>query len=146
MKAIRVAFGLLAAVAATAGHSADKVYKWKDAAGVVHFSDAPPPKGTEFDNVRIVNQSAPITQNPQAAAPAGDAANAAGGEAQPADDGNAARCRSARERIALLNSSSPLTIERGGKIVELTAAERAAELRVATTTVESVCTPAAGGQ
>ena len=70
------------------------------------------------------------------------------GEAKPdaAPGGESQRCSSARERAALLNSSSPLTIERGGKIVELTAAERAAELRIATTTIESVCTPPAGGQ
>ncbi|MBN8738494.1 MAG: hypothetical protein BGP24_11255 [Lysobacterales bacterium 69-70] len=145
MKAIQVAFGLLAAVAATAGHSADKVYKWKDAAGVVHFSDAPPPKGTEFDNVRIVNQSAAITQEQtQAAAPA-----AAAGEAKPAAQNvaqtNEERCRLARERVALLNSPSTLTVERNGKNVDMTAAERAAELRIATTTVESLCTPPAGG-
>lgn len=145
MKAIQVAFGLLAAVAATAGHSADKVYKWKDAAGVVHFSDAPPPKGTEFDNVRIVNQSAAITQE-QAAAPA---AAPAAGETKPAAQNVAQtkeeRCRMARERVALLNSPSTLTVERDGKNVDLSAAERAAELRIATTTVENLCAPPAGG-
>lgn len=146
MKAIQVAFGLLAAVAATAGHSADKVYKWKDAAGVVHFSDAPPPKGTEFDNVRIVNQSAAITQDQAAQQQA--AAKPGEGEAKPAPApaGESQRCRSARERVAMLNSSSPLSVERDGKLVDMTAAERAAELRIATTTIESVCTPPAGGQ
>jgi len=146
MKAIQVAFGLLAAVAATAGHSADKVYKWKDAAGVVHFSDAPPPKGTEFDNVRIVNQSAAITQDQAAQQQA--AAKPGEGEAKPAaaPAGESQRCRSARERVAMLNSSSPLSVERDGKLVDMTAAERAAELRIATTTIESICTPPAGGQ
>jgi hypothetical protein len=141
MKAIQVAFGLLAAVAATTGHSADKVYKWKDANGIVHFSDAPPPKGTEFDNVRIVNQSTAITQTDAAAPATGDAA-----AAKPApDNSNAARCDNAQKRVALLSSNLPLTVQRGDKIVEMTAADRAAELSIAKTTAESLC-PKEGGQ
>lgn len=142
MKAIQVAFGLLAAVAATAGHSAEKVYKWKDANGIVHFSDAPPPKGTEFDNVKIVNQSTAITQTDTAAAApaAGDAA------AKPEqDNSNAARCDNAQKRVALLSSNLPLTVQRGDKIVEMSAADRAAELSIAKTTVDSLC-PKEGSQ
>jgi hypothetical protein len=139
MKAIQVAFGLLAAVAATAGHSADKVYKWKDANGIVHFSDAPPPKGTEFNNVRIVNQSTGITQSePTApAAPATDATTTAG--AKPNPSSNAARCDNAQRRIAILSSLNPVTVQREGKVVELTAEERAAELNVSRATVDSFC-------
>ncbi len=135
MKAIQVAFGLLAAVAATAGHSADKVYKWKDASGVVHFSDAPPPKGTEFNNVRIVNQSTAITQA-QAPPATGEAA---AGETKPADEGNAARCASAQDRVALLSSAQPLTVQQDGKYVPMTPADRAAELSIAKATVASLC-------
>ena len=146
MKAIQVAFGLLAAVAATAGHSADKVYKWKDANGVVHFSDAPPPKGTEFNNVRIVNQSAAITQTePQTPPPTGDTAAATdSGEAKPvADNGNAARCASAQDRVALLSSAQPLTVQQDGKYVQMAAADRAAELNIAKATVASLCSAGA---
>ncbi|MBL8296996.1 MAG: DUF4124 domain-containing protein [Rhodanobacteraceae bacterium] len=138
MKAIQVAFGLLAAVAATAGHSADKVYKWKDASGAVHFSDSPPPKGTEFDNVKIVNQSTAITQTDAAAAPA--AADAQATASKPAGDtSNEARCSSAQQRVALLSSSLPLTVQREGKIVDMSAADRAAELNIAKATVDSLC-------
>lgn len=144
MKAIQVAFGLLAAVAATAGHSADKVYKWKDANGVVHFSDAPPPKGTEFNNVRIVNQSAAITQT-QTPPPAADAAAATGTDEAKAvaDSGNAARCASAQDRVALLSSAQPLTVQQDGKYVPMAAADRAAELNIAKATVASLCSAAA---
>lgn len=143
MKAIQVAFGLLAAVAATAGHSADKVYKWKDANGIVHFSYAPPPKGTEFDNVKIVNQSTAITQTETPAAAGGD--TAATGDKPAADPSTAARCENARKRVALLSTDLPLTMQRDGKAVEMTAAERAAELTIAKTTVDSLC-PKEGSQ
>ncbi|WP_313920564.1 DUF4124 domain-containing protein [Tahibacter sp.] len=143
MKAIQVAFGLLAAVAATAGHSADKVYKWKDANGVVHFSDAPPPKGTEFNNVRIVNQNTGITQTePQTPPPTGDAA----ASAPTADASNAARCASAQKRVSLLSSNQLLTVQRDGKTVELGAADRAAELNIAQATVASLCSPQGDSQ
>ncbi|HSX60943.1 MAG TPA: DUF4124 domain-containing protein [Tahibacter sp.] len=138
MKAIQVAFGLLAAVAATAGHSADKVYKWKDANGIVHFSDAPPPKGTEFDNVRIVNQSAAITQTEAAAAPAAADPNAANKPAQP-DNSSAARCANAQKRVELLASSLQLQVQRDGKTVDMTPEERSAELNIARATVDSLC-------
>jgi Domain of unknown function (DUF4124) len=135
MKLIHVAFGLLAAVAATAGHAADKVYKWKDANGIVHFSDAPPPKGTEFNNVKIVNQSAPITQ-----AQAGGTATAAA-DAQPSKDSNEARCAAASERVNLLAGGGRVTMEKDGKLVELTDAEKASELNIAKATVASLCGP-----
>lgn len=143
MKFIPVAFGLLAAVAATAGQAADKVYKWKDANGIVHFSDAPPPKGTEFNNVKIVNQSAAITQQ-QTAAPAADAAATADGKAVADDTSNAARCQNARNRVALLTSASPVTVQRDGKYIELTSAERAAELNIAKATVGALCSETGG--
>lgn len=141
MKAIQVAFGLLAAVAATAGHSADKVYKWKDANGIVHFSDAPPPKGTDFNNVRIVNQSTGITQS-EPTAPATPAADATA-DAKPNASNNAARCENAQRRIAILSSLNPVTVQREGKVVELTQEERNAEMAISRATADSLC-PKAG--
>lgn len=140
MKAIQVAIGLLAAVAATAGHCADKVYKWKDANGIVHFSDAPPPKGTDFNNVKIVNQNTGITQSEPTAPPAPAADSTATTEAKTsASNTNAARCENAQRRIAILSSLNPVTVQREGKIVELSAEERAAELSISRATADSLC-------
>lgn len=48
--ALLIAASLLACTAASAGD----LYQWKDAHGVTHFSDAPPPKGTfKTRNVEI---------------------------------------------------------------------------------------------
>ena len=154
MKAIHVAFGLLAAVAATAGQAADKVYKWKDANGIVHFSDAPPPKGTEFNNVKIVNQSAAITQSATAKPPAegqnGEAApdpNADPNDpnAPPPDkDSREARCAAAQEKAALLAGEQAVNIRRGdGKVVALEGQDRKAELDIARASVAALCPPAA---
>lgn len=144
MKAIHVAFGLLAAVAATAGQAADKVYKWKDANGAIHFSDAPPPKGTEFNNVKIVNQSAAITSDQAPAAPADPAADAA--KTDPSkpqvakDTSRAGRCKDAQARIKMLESNQALNIDRGdGKPSALEGQERKTELDVVRATAATVC-------
>lgn len=146
MKAIHVAFGLLAAVAATAGQSADKVYKWKDANGAIHFSDAPPPKGTEFNNVKIVNQSAAITSQPTSeTAPADAAADADPNKPAAApqvakDNSREARCKEAQERIRVLEGAQAINIDRGdGKPVALQDDERKTELSVARASATALC-------
>lgn len=146
MKAIHVAFGLLAAVAATTGQAADKVYKWKDANGAIHFSDAPPPKGTEFNNVKIVNQSAAITSEQAPAAAPADPANPAADPAKPAqpqvakDTSRAGRCKEAQARIRMLEGEQAVNIDRGdGKPVALEGPERKTELDIARTRAASVC-------
>lgn len=147
MKAIHVAFGLLAAVAATAGQAADKVYKWKDDKGIVHFSDAPPPKGTEFNNVKIVNQSAAITTQAPAAKPAEEAAAAdpnapadPNAVAKPADNSRQARCAEARDREKKLSGEQAVNIQRGDKLVPLEGEERKTELDIARASVTALCT------
>jgi hypothetical protein len=144
MKAIPVAFGLLAAVAATAGQAADKVYKWKDANGIVHFSDAPPPKGTEFNNVKIVNQSAAITTQEPAAKPAEGETPAADpnnpdAPPQPSNDSREARCAQAQEKVSMLSSEQAVNIQRDGKLVALEGKDRKAELDIARASVAALC-------
>lgn len=143
MKAIHVAFGLLAAVAATAGQSADKVYKWKDANGAIHFSDAPPPKGTEFNNVKIVNQSAAITSQ---ATPEAPPADAAADPSKPAtaqvakDNSRAARCKEAQQRVRILEGEQAVNIDNGdGKPVALQGEDRKTELSVARASATALC-------
>ena len=147
MKKRYLMFGLVVAAAGLA-HAADnnKVYKWKDANGVTHFSDAPPPKGQQFDNVKIVGQSAPITTN-DAAKPVDPAASpTAAASAEPGSDAErkSQRCAQARQREQLLAGQSQLTIKRDGKDVLLDGNERASELAIARTQVEQYCGGAGG--
>ena len=140
MKIPYLLLGLLAATVSIAGHTTEKVYKWKDANGIVHFSDAPPPLGTTFENVRVVGQNTPVTSS------AADPATAAT-DAQNNSDKTAAvpgaekirRCKDAQDRMALLSGSSPLTTMEDGKTVALDGPRRAAELNIAKATVQSLC-------
>jgi hypothetical protein len=74
---------VLAALAAFAGHAA-VVYKWTDAAGVVHYSDQPEPGAEKIQTATgAANPSAaPARSNPDAAAPNGEQATFVLGYAQ----------------------------------------------------------------
>jgi hypothetical protein len=105
---------LLALACAANVSAADKqqVYKWTDANGVVHFSDAPPPLDTK--NVQALHLAGGTTttgataseDKPKDAA----AANAAGAAlpASAADD--AALCKQSRANLELLQSKTPVGI------------------------------------
>ena len=78
--AIPRALPFAAVLALTAGLAHAQVYQWKDAQGVTHYSDAPPPKG-QYDARYIHNQvpapvPAPASASATADAPAGQAADA----------------------------------------------------------------------
>ncbi|HVJ61638.1 MAG TPA: DUF4124 domain-containing protein [Tahibacter sp.] len=141
MKTRYLMLGLLVA-AAGAADAADKVYKWKDANGITHFSDAPPPKGQQFDNVKIVGQAAPITSTATEQKPADAAATtAAPGEPQTEEQRRAQRCTEAKQREGLLAGQQQLVTQREGKAVPLVGADREAELAVARTVVQQYCPP-----
>ena len=113
--------GLAAAMALTAAFPANagQVYQWKDAKGVTHYSDFPPP-GRKAVN-RIMDQRAPAT----AAKPVVNA-----------------DCSNARSNLAILKGSTPvgLDADRDGKHErELTPAERAERTAKAEQSVKTYC-------
>ena len=74
---------MLAAVAAFAGHAA-VVYKWTDAAGVVHYSDQPEPGAEKIHTSpsSLNGAAAPARSNSDAAAPNAEQATLVLGYAQ----------------------------------------------------------------
>jgi len=98
------------------------VYKWKDAKGVTHYSDMPPPAG-RYGNV-LPNAAARIT------APA---------KLDP-------RCTTARSNIQQLNSgNADIGLDANGDgnpDAPLPSAMRADQLRMAEAAVRNFCTPA----
>jgi hypothetical protein len=106
---------LVLACAASSAWSADKqqVYKWTDANGVVHFSDAPPPNDTKnVQSVRLVGgmtsaapAGAPDDTPKDGVAASGTAAAAGATTADPAE-----LCKQARANLELLQSKTPVGI------------------------------------
>ncbi|WP_238346179.1 DUF4124 domain-containing protein [Luteimonas saliphila] len=122
---LALAAGLLAASTAYAA----EVYQWKDANGVTHYSQTPPPKGSY--------QQRQITS-----AGAGTALQAAQTEA-PADN---PQCAAARANVAALAGNRPVheAGEDGQPGRALNDAERASQLELANAAVKAYCTtPAA---
>jgi hypothetical protein len=113
---------LLACLAFTAHAQSGGVYKWKDARGVTHYSDTPPPTG-RYGNVQ----------------PDPSARVAPAAKVDP-------RCATARANIAQLKSGRSdigLDADRDGKPDKpLDAAQRADQLRMAEASERTFCTPA----
>lgn len=121
-RTIRLSAGLallLAALPVFAG----KVYQWKDAKGVTHYSDAPPPGQQGVQNRQVKD---------------GRTAEAAA-EAKPTEDAN---CTTARTSLANLKSGKAvgLDADRDGKPDrELSPDERAQQLQQIETMLKTYC-------
>ena len=125
MRLPALAICLLAVVAAGAQAQSHGVYKWKDANGVSHYSDMPPPSG-KFGSV-AANASARV---------------AAPRKPEPVD----LRCTTARNNIERLKSGDAnigLDADRDGKAdAPLPESQRADQLRLAEASARNFCKPA----
>ncbi len=124
LPALALAACLLAIAAADVQAQSHGVYKWKDARGVTHYSDQPPPGG-RYASVEA-NASARV---------------AAPKEPEPVDP----RCTTARANIERLNSGDTnigLDANRDGKAdAPLPQAQRADQLRMAEASARNFCKP-----
>ncbi|WP_425480419.1 DUF4124 domain-containing protein [Luteimonas viscosa] len=122
---LALAAGLLAASAAYGA----EVYQWKDANGVTHYSQTPPPRGS-YQQRQITSAGAGTAQQAtQAAAPA-----------------ESPQCANARANVTALSGSRPVheAGEDGKPGRALNDAERASQLELANAAVKAYCTtPAA---
>jgi hypothetical protein len=121
-------------VALTLPATAGELYQWKDANGVTHYSDAPPPGKTEYRNRNIRNN-------------AGTPATAAA----PVEPAESEACTQARANLALLQGDGPVAADDDGDGKpdgELDADQRADRSELAAAAIKVHCgsgdTPAAG--
>ena len=118
---------LLLAAASTPAF-AQKVYQWKDAKGVTHYSDSPPPS-QQYQDRRIDNRGEPVPQDV-----------AAGKSVE------SPQCISARLNLSLLAGKSALQQDTDGdgkpdKV--LGEEDRANQRNLADAAVKAYCPPAA---
>ena len=112
----RLVILLVLACGAISAHAAtkDQVYKWTDANGVVHYSDAPPPKDAQdVKSVHIVGGTTAATPSPP---PSDDKTKPASASTPPANAGapdtaenRAKECDQAKRNLALLQSPYPVS-------------------------------------
>ncbi len=120
---------LLMLVSAAAG--ATDLYKWKDAKGVAHYTETPPPTGQRYEARRIDARS-------------GTAATSTADAATP----ESPDCASARRNLELLNSKGEVTMGAGvdGKpAAPLDAEARIAQRNLSEAAVKAYCKPTAPG-
>lgn len=124
----------LALLVCAAPLAANEIYSWKDARGVTHYSQTPPPAGVRFDVRRVAGTPASATTTPTSAptpASAASTANAAG---------NADQCALARSNVAALKGEGAVTqTGADGKPRELAANERADQLALSEAAVRAYC-------
>lgn len=108
---------LVLTCAAASVPAADKqqVYKWTDANGVVHFSDAPPPSDTK--NVESLHLAGGTTtaaagtdQQPDSAGTASSASASAAPATPPNATDDATLCKQSRANLELLQGKTPVGI------------------------------------
>jgi hypothetical protein len=108
---IRIATFACLLLAGTALAQAGKVYQWKDARGVTHYSDAPPPKG-QYESRQVAGDAEPVP----AASPATATAPVAPAPA-PASKGEQvamANCATARSNLERLKAGGDIGLDRDG--------------------------------
>ena len=122
----RLVLGCIALVA-LAPAFAQTVYTWKDAKGVTHYSDSPPP-GQQYQDRRIDDHGAPAQQ----AQPAGKSIESP-------------QCTTAKRNLELLSGKASLQLDtdNDGKLDKvLNGDDRATQRGLAETAIAAYCNPA----
>lgn len=141
---------MLCGVVASAHAAQGQVYKWTDASGIVHYSDAPPPQDTSnVQTVRVSGGDRPHAMTNDAPAEGADADKAKG----PADNGlpqtttmadnadnRVQACTAARNNLDLLNSKFPVAVTGSdGKSRALDDSQRRAQIADANAQISLYC-------
>lgn len=131
---VRVAATLVLLLGASSVQAAEKMYKWTDAQGTVHYSTKPPEGQT--DTAELTLQKAPPP--PPAAAPA--AADQSGADAQAPLVSPSEACKQAQANLKLLEQNSAnLVMQQGGETRALSAEQREEQLAANRAIVEQHC-------
>jgi hypothetical protein len=117
-----LAIGLCLGLSVAAGIPAADVYTWKDANGVTHYSQTPPPKGTKSQYRMFIHAK---REGPKSA-----------------ESPVTSQCTTARSNIALLESKQSVSRDSDGDgkpDTNLSASERAQQLELARMVVRANC-------
>lgn len=130
--------------------AAAQVYKWTDASGTVHYSEAPPATGTKFVKVTTTGTveplGAPSSEESSQARPAPQGNQTEEGEpAEPVADTPENRskfCDSLKANLAALRGSGPVVMQQDGKSVALDDDQRQQQIDAAQSQHDQFCQPA----
>jgi hypothetical protein len=117
-----------------------QVYKWTDASGTVHYSEAPPAQGTHYKQVKTTGTAAPLV------APASSSSEAsrepAAEPAKPVADtpeNRARMCDSLKANLTALQGGGPVVMQTNGKTTALDGDQRKQQITAAQGQYEQYC-------
>lgn len=122
-----------------------QVYKWTDAGGTVHFSQAPPPQGVKFDkiktNVNAASLNNAATNTPPAAStePASQPSESQPKTVPDTADNRKTLCASLKANLATLQASAPVVVQQDGNQAVLDAAQRKQQAATAQSRYDEYC-------
>jgi hypothetical protein len=154
---IRIAFAtpclaLLAIALLASPVLAQQVYSWKDAKGVTHYSDSPPPESATKARTIAVPPSPPPVANVQPGTPPARASTAVAAPAvqtpdpaaaQALADQRAAQCKRAQENLRVLQTNAAVAVDNDGdgkNDAVLNAEERTAQTASMQAAIQATCT------
>lgn len=129
-------FILLIAFTTTTAMAQSQIYQWKDASGVAHYSDSPPPSG-EYRSFSLKSEHGSTETTTEARSEA----TARATEKSKAE-ATAKACEQAKKNVEMISGKDDvqMDINGDGKMVDLSADERAKQLERAKAQVILLCT------
>jgi hypothetical protein len=126
-----------------AGSVSAQAYKWVDAHGTVHYSEAAPPQGTKYSRITLTGSVEPVaTPAGESANPAADAPRTNAAAAKPMQDtpeNRAKLCTSLKTNLDALRGAGPVVMEMNGQSTALNAAQRKQQLDTAQAQYAQYC-------
>ena len=123
---------------------AAQVYKWTDANGTVHYSEAPPTQGVKYSKVTTTGTVEPLVKPAERSNPE----DVAGGSNEPAvapktmadtPENRKSLCASLQSNLATLQGSGPVVMEKDGKPNALDASQRQQQIATAQAQYDQYC-------
>ncbi len=134
---------LAAALLLLAPLAMGQAYKWTDSSGTVHYSDTPPPKGTQVKRITTTGSVQPLAQPAQAASGESHGeANAAPAPAQSVADTPDNRkklCSTLKTNLDILRDKKPVVVQEGSQARVLDDAQRKQQQTTAEAQYKQYC-------
>lgn len=134
---IAVVLLLLASLATAA-----QVYKWTDASGTVHYSEAPPAKGVNYNKVTTTGTVQPLAKPSAAESADTSDSSKTSAKSMPMADTPANRkslCASLETNLSTLRGTTPVVMQQDGKTTALDAAQRKQQLDTTQAQYDQYC-------
>jgi hypothetical protein len=123
---------------------AAQVYKWTDASGTVHYSEAPPAQGVKYSKVTTTGTVEPLVKpaersNSEDATSGSNEPTATAKTMADTPENRKSLCASLQSNLATLQGSGPVVMEKNGKPSALDASQRQQQIATAQAQYDQYC-------